>query len=728
MSLKSYFKTRFPIMIFYPKLRGTLMSLLRFLLTSLILLSTTLWAGVGKVALLKGEATLERGVQKIALQNGSALEEKDIIKTSKDAQVQLMFEDKTVITLGSESEFKIEEYLNDTANPKAKFKFNQGAFKTITGQIGKTAPENFTLETKTATIGIRGTIIAGNIPPPPPPNIPPLPEAIFCLGGTITVASIAVPNVVIVVPKGSFTQITTPNAPPAPPTIFTPADLQQINQNLGTTPPPPSSTSNTQSQNNNTPAATNSSEGSSEKTPTPTPPAQTVTPVAVGDALQTNTQTNKQATTISTIVTTIVEQTGASPEEVKNQILNQTCPSGTSGTYPNCVVQTCPTGTTGVYPNCVTLTCPTGTIGTYPNCVSQTCPSGTSGTYPNCIALTCPDGTTGIYPNCTLISPPSIPELPMTCPNGTVGTFPNCVVQTCPNGTSGTYPNCTQLPPALPDLPSVCPSGTSGTYPNCTPDTTSTITFALTGFATSSYYENGALIYNLDNPLAIIFINPSLAGGNLILKDSNGNSQQVYDLSLSQIVAASSSNAFELYNFGGLNEYIATENITLPNDYVSWGYWMNSSQDIHTWVAGKDALAAAQYLATLPVNSSYTYTGKVLGSVVDTGTLYGITDSANSVVLKFNFGSGANGLVSNESHINFTANNKLWSLSPSGGGTGGTFSGTLSNTATMDSSLGTATGSIKGQFFGNQAQAVGGTFNATTTNAHAIGVFKVVRP
>ena len=128
------------------------MSLLRFMLMSLILLSTTLWAGVGKVALLKGEATLERGLQKLTLQNGTLLEEKDTIKTSKDAQVQLMFEDKTVITLGSESEFKIEEYLNDTANPKAKFKFNQGAFKTITGEIGKTAPGNFKLETKTATI------------------------------------------------------------------------------------------------------------------------------------------------------------------------------------------------------------------------------------------------------------------------------------------------------------------------------------------------------------------------------------------------------------------------------------------------------------------------------------------------------------------------------------------------------------------------------------------------
>ena len=72
-------------------------------------------------------------------------------------------EDKTVITLGSSSVLDIQEYLNDAQQPKAKFKFNQGTFKSITGEIGKKAPENFNLETKTATIGIRGTIISGQV-------------------------------------------------------------------------------------------------------------------------------------------------------------------------------------------------------------------------------------------------------------------------------------------------------------------------------------------------------------------------------------------------------------------------------------------------------------------------------------------------------------------------------------------------------------------------------------
>lgn len=416
-------------MVFYPKLRGILMSLLRFLLMSLILLSTTLWAGVGKVALLKGEATLERGVQKLALQNGTSLEEKDTIKTSKDAQVQLMFEDKTVITLGSESEFKIEEYLNDTANPKAKFKFNQGAFKTITGQIGKTAPDNFTLETKTATIGIRGTIVAGNVPPPPLPSMPPMPEAIFCLGGTITVAPIAMPTIIVIVPTGSFTQILTPSTPPSPPVIFTPADLQQLNQNLGGTPPPPPTGGNTPPPSGNTPP-TGNPEGQNNTPPVPaaSPTPQTFTPTAAAGALQTNSQTLVQ----NIVIQNVSQELNVSFDTIKDQIKNQVCPSGTAGTFPNCVAMTCPENTTGIYPNCVALTCPTGTTGTYPNCVALTCPSGTTGTYPNCVALTCPTGTTGTYPNCTAL----------TCPNGTTGTYPNCVTLTCPSGYVGNYPNC----------------------------------------------------------------------------------------------------------------------------------------------------------------------------------------------------------------------------------------------------------------------------------------------
>lgn len=199
---------------------------IHFFMLFAVLFGTTVFASVGKVSLLKGEATLQREAQKTPLKNGAILEEKDILLTAKNSQVQLIFEDKTVITLGEESEFKIEEYFNDASKPKAKFKFGEGSFKSITGQIGKTAPENFTLETKTATIGIRGTTIQGNVGKGG--------DTIACLSGTITVRAIGAPNF-IVVPAGKSTFVA-PGNPPTPP--------QSITPQATTTPPPPSPVQN----------------------------------------------------------------------------------------------------------------------------------------------------------------------------------------------------------------------------------------------------------------------------------------------------------------------------------------------------------------------------------------------------------------------------------------------------------------------------------------------------
>ncbi len=100
-----------------------------------------LYASIGNVSLLKGNASVERLGVIHDVKNGMELEEKDSIKTTKGSQIQLIFTDKTVITLGSESHFKVAEYLSEGSSPKAKFKFNQGTFKTITGRIGKSAPE-----------------------------------------------------------------------------------------------------------------------------------------------------------------------------------------------------------------------------------------------------------------------------------------------------------------------------------------------------------------------------------------------------------------------------------------------------------------------------------------------------------------------------------------------------------------------------------------------------------
>lgn len=206
--------------------------LLNLLLLGTLCFPSFLLASIGKVSLLKGNSVAVRANQTLSLSNGMDIEKKDTIKTAKETQIQLIFEDKTVITLGSESEFSIEEYLNDTKNPKAKFKFNQGTFKSITGQIGKTAPENFILETKTATIGIRGTIVLGNLSETG--------DSIGCLRGLIAVSALGSQNSILV-PMGKMTFVA-PGKEPTPPATMKAGDTggaSESSQPLASNAPPP---------------------------------------------------------------------------------------------------------------------------------------------------------------------------------------------------------------------------------------------------------------------------------------------------------------------------------------------------------------------------------------------------------------------------------------------------------------------------------------------------------
>lgn len=206
-----------------------------------LFLSTQAWASIGKVSLLKGDATASRNNQTIQLTTNASIEERDTIFTANNSQIQLTFEDKTVITLGSSSVLDIQEYLNDAQQPKAKFKFNQGTFKSITGEIGKKAPENFNLETKTATIGIRGTIISGQVGGNSNigGNIVLLPDTIGCNSGQIVVSN-AYGSVVI---SQGFQTTVSMGQPPAPPVVLSPSLINSMHGGAlqpQPSPPPPS--------------------------------------------------------------------------------------------------------------------------------------------------------------------------------------------------------------------------------------------------------------------------------------------------------------------------------------------------------------------------------------------------------------------------------------------------------------------------------------------------------
>ena len=123
------------------------------------IMATMALADIGKVTVVKGDASVERDVKIIKAQNNMGLLQQDVVETAQ-GRLQMHFNDNTVISLGRESRFVIKEYLYEEGSEKvtATFRIEKGFVKTITGAIGKIMPELFALETSNTKITPHGTI------------------------------------------------------------------------------------------------------------------------------------------------------------------------------------------------------------------------------------------------------------------------------------------------------------------------------------------------------------------------------------------------------------------------------------------------------------------------------------------------------------------------------------------------------------------------------------------
>ncbi|MBU1610411.1 MAG: FecR family protein, partial [Proteobacteria bacterium] len=90
----------------------------------------------------------------------------DIVRTQGDSALEIRFLDDTVLAQGENSVLDLDEYVFDPASGDGNlaFKLLEGSFRSVTGAIVDHHPENFSLVSPLATIGIRGTTTAHTIP------------------------------------------------------------------------------------------------------------------------------------------------------------------------------------------------------------------------------------------------------------------------------------------------------------------------------------------------------------------------------------------------------------------------------------------------------------------------------------------------------------------------------------------------------------------------------------
>lgn len=151
-------------------------------LVFILIFTSSLFGAIGKITTIKGEVYINRDSKNIPARAGSPLETSDKIITKSKSKAILLFNDKTSITVGKNSELEVKKYIfNNTvaSNNEAEFKFGKGVFRTITGRISKLNRSKFKIKTRTASIGIRGTHVLASVEK----DI----EQIACTSGSISV-------------------------------------------------------------------------------------------------------------------------------------------------------------------------------------------------------------------------------------------------------------------------------------------------------------------------------------------------------------------------------------------------------------------------------------------------------------------------------------------------------------------------------------------------------------
>lgn len=116
---------------------------------------------VAKVLRIQNAAVAMQDALPRPLDVGSEVQLGDIISTGKDTRLELEFTDGTIVRLGERAHFTVVEYVLDQNGGNAVMRMLQGAFQVTSGKMMQLADSSMTIETQTATIGIRGTTFWG---------------------------------------------------------------------------------------------------------------------------------------------------------------------------------------------------------------------------------------------------------------------------------------------------------------------------------------------------------------------------------------------------------------------------------------------------------------------------------------------------------------------------------------------------------------------------------------
>ncbi len=122
---------------------------------------------IGAAAAVRGlvNATAPGATVGRVVQSGKPLYLNDHVTTDAAGRLQVLLLDQTVFTVGPNSDMVLDEFVYDPATDKGKVtaRITKGVFRFVTGKVARKDPASMKVNLPVGTIGIRGTIAAGQV-------------------------------------------------------------------------------------------------------------------------------------------------------------------------------------------------------------------------------------------------------------------------------------------------------------------------------------------------------------------------------------------------------------------------------------------------------------------------------------------------------------------------------------------------------------------------------------
>lgn len=116
----------------------------------------------GSVKTAQGGSAVHRGADTIPIQAGMHLLVNDVIETAADGRLGIILQDGTRLSLGPNTELKIDSFVYEPVNAKFALllKMARGVMVYVSGKIARFSPESVSVETPVGVLGLRGTEFA----------------------------------------------------------------------------------------------------------------------------------------------------------------------------------------------------------------------------------------------------------------------------------------------------------------------------------------------------------------------------------------------------------------------------------------------------------------------------------------------------------------------------------------------------------------------------------------